>query len=602
MASAIGLPAGFVLNEPATPQAAPQQLPQGFVVDPAPTKGSLTPEQFSSRFGDIPDIEGLIAPQQPKPSPTIGEQIVGAGEAALTVGTGITGGTLGALGGTLKGVIDEIRSGEFGTNEAANRIADKAADLMQELTFAPRTEAGQQITKAIGEAGEALAPLSGLGAQALQVGQAAKAAAPGIRAQAAPAIAAAQKQAATGVRKVKEAGVETPEQAVRRTAFEAEGIEPTRAQVTRDAGEFQAQQEAAKGSNAVRARLEQQEARLQGAFEQKAVDTQGRSVTSTSTPIDEVLNRSITLDKEIGNLYKQAREAAPEGKEIKFERLAKSLSNLEGEETISGGLISSVKSNLLNRGIINKDGKVVGKVSVETGEQVRQDINALHNSVTDRGRQLSRQLKDSLDDDVLLHAGTDLFNSARSAKRNFEQGLNRAKISKFDNRKSNLVRDMLDNKVDPDSFVNDAIFAKKWRKEDVSQLKSYLNQTDSGKQAWNDLRAQTMAEIKERAFKGAVREDGVTKSLSRDGLQKALASLKGKTEVLFTPEEQAFLKRMQGIAELREPAPGTFSGKGPSAQAIREVKNRLPIIGSMLDGLSEFRQNKLLLRLPKKRN
>jgi hypothetical protein len=203
MASAIGLPEGFVLNEPATPQAAPQQLPQGFVVDPAPTKGSLTPEQFSARFGDIPDIKGLIAPQQPKPSPTIGEQIVGAGEAALTVGTGITGGTLGALGGTLKGVVDEIRAGKFGTDAAVHRIADKASDLMQELTFAPRTEAGQQITKAIGEAGEALAPLSGLGGQVAQLGQATKAAAPGIRAQAtlagkAPAVEAG-KELATAV-------------------------------------------------------------------------------------------------------------------------------------------------------------------------------------------------------------------------------------------------------------------------------------------------------------------------------------------------------------------------------------------------------------------
>lgn len=401
-------------------------------------------------------------------------------------------------------------------------------------------------------------------------------------------------------RKIRSFGTETGEQAARRTALEAEGLTPTRAQVTRDAGEFQAQQEAAKGSNPVRSRLEQQEARLQGAFEQKAIDTKGNVITSTSTPIDEVLDRSIALDKEIGRLYQQAREAAPTGKDIRLSKLAQSLNNLSGEENISGGLISSVRSNLLNRGIIDKKGKVIGRVSVDTGEQIRQDINALFDSVSDRGRQLSRQLKDSLDDDVLIQSGTDLFDSARSAKRNFEQGLNRAQISKFDKRKSNLVRDMLDNKVNPDTFVNDAVFAKKWRKEDINQLKNYLNQTDTGKQAWNDLRAQAMNEIKDRAFKGAIREDGVTQSLSRDGLQKALTSLKGKSEVLFTAEEQDFLKRMQNVARLREPSPGTFTGKGPSAQAIREVKNRLPIVGGLLDSLSEFRQNKLLLKLPKK--
>lgn len=571
-------------------------------------QGSLTSGQFESEFGDVPDILGLVEPQQPKEPSTLGENIIGAGEAALTVGTGITGGTIGVLAGTLKGVIDEVSSGEFGSSEAAKRIGDKAAELMRELTFAPRTEAGQDIAKSIGEFGEGLAPLAGLGGQVAQLGKAAsvatKGVAPVIRGQvaaASKAIAPLESKISSGIKKARNIGAETPEQTARRTAFEAEGLAPTRAQVTRDAGEFQAQQEAAKGSNAIRARIEQQEARLQGAFEKKAVDTKGDVVTSTSTPIDEVLNRSIALDKEIGNLYKQAREAAPGGKDIRLSKLASSLNNLSGEENISGGLISSIKSNLRNRGVINKEGKVVGRISVETGEQIRQDINALHNSVTDRGRQLSRQLKDSLDDDVLLQSGEDLFNSARSAKRNFEKGLNRAQISKFDKRKSNLVRDMLDNKVNPDTFVKDAIFAKKWRGEDISQLKKYLNQTESGKQAWNDLRAQAMDEIKERSFKGAVREDGVTKSLSRDGLQKALASLKGKTEIIFTPEEQAFLKRMQNIAELREPSPGTFSGKGPSAQAIREVKNRLPIVGGLLDSLSEFKQNKLLLTLPKKR-
>jgi hypothetical protein len=401
-------------------------------------------------------------------------------------------------------------------------------------------------------------------------------------------------------RKINNTGTQTVTQSANRSALEAEGLNPLRAQVTRDAGEFQAQQEMAKGSGPIRARLEQQESRLQGAFEQKAIDTDGSIITSTSTPIDEVLDRSISLDKEIGRLYTQAREAAPEAKNIRLTKLAQSLNNLSGEENISGGLITSVRSNLLNRGIIDKEGKVIGRVSVETGEQVRQDINALFDSVSDRGRQLSRQLKDNLDDDVLLQSGSDLFDSARSAKREFEQGLNRAQISKFDKRKTNLVRDMLDNKVNPDTFVNDVVFAKKWRREDISQLKRYLTQTDSGTQAWNDMRAQAMDEIKNRSFKGPAREDGVTQSLSRDGLQKALTTLKGKSEVLFTAEENDFLKRMQNVARIREPAPGTFTGKGPSAVAMREVKNRLPLIGEILESLSDFKQTRLLLRLPKK--
>lgn len=146
-------------------------------------KGSITQEQFQSEFGDVPDVLGLVEPQQPAEGSTFGENVVGAGEAALTVATGITGGTIGALAGTLQGVIDEVSSGEFGTSAAANRIGDKAAELMQELTFVPRTEAGQDIAKSIGEVGEGLAPLAGLGGQVAQLGRASK-----------PAISAAKTQ------------------------------------------------------------------------------------------------------------------------------------------------------------------------------------------------------------------------------------------------------------------------------------------------------------------------------------------------------------------------------------------------------------------------
>lgn len=401
-------------------------------------------------------------------------------------------------------------------------------------------------------------------------------------------------------RRFTSAGAETAEQAARRTALEAEGLTPTRAQVTRDTGEFQTQQELAKQPGAVRARLDQQEARLQGAFEQRAIDTQGNVVTSTSTPIDEVLERSISLDEEIGQLYQQARQAAPEAQNIRLQRLAGKLKSLAGEENISGGLISSVRNNLKNRGIIDDAGRVSGRISVDVAEQVRQDINSLFDSVTDRGKQLSRVLKDSLDDDVLKQSGEDLFEVARSAKSEFESGLNRAQISKFDKRKQNLVRDMLDNKINPDTFINDVMFAKKWRKEDINQLRVYLNQTESGKQAWNDIRAQTFDQIKERSFKGPVRQDGTTQSLSRDALNKTLVNLKSKLDVLFTTEERDFLKRMQQVARLREPPPATFTGKGPSAQAVRDLKARMPFVGDIFDSLSNFRQNKLLLRLPKK--
>lgn len=160
--------------------------------DQQPIPESMTNEEFTARSGDIPDIYGEIAPQAPRPEPSMGEKALGLAEAGLTTATGAVGGTLGMLGGTLQGIISELRSGEFGSNEAANRIADRAEAAMQEFTYTPRTETGQEYVQNIGEAGAALAPLAGMGGQMAQMGQMAKVAAPQVRAAAGQAIPAAQ--------------------------------------------------------------------------------------------------------------------------------------------------------------------------------------------------------------------------------------------------------------------------------------------------------------------------------------------------------------------------------------------------------------------------
>lgn len=143
-------------------------------VETTPELGTLTPEQYAERFGDAPDIEGYMAPDKPKPEPSIGEKAIGAGESALTTFTGATGGTLGMLGGTLRGLAEEIRSGEFGTQDAADRIENFAAKMASEFTYSPRTKAGQEYVETIGEVGQAAAPLAGLGGELAMIGQAAR--------------------------------------------------------------------------------------------------------------------------------------------------------------------------------------------------------------------------------------------------------------------------------------------------------------------------------------------------------------------------------------------------------------------------------------------
>ncbi len=147
-----------------------------------PAPETMTEEAYAAMNGDAPDVfNQAIAEEVAAEEPaTLGESALGAGEAALTLGTGIVGGTLGQLGGAMQGIITELRSGEFGSNAAANRIADRAEKAMADLTYTPRGQEGQEYVKAIGEVGEAMAPMAGLGGAAMQAGQMAKLAKPQI--------------------------------------------------------------------------------------------------------------------------------------------------------------------------------------------------------------------------------------------------------------------------------------------------------------------------------------------------------------------------------------------------------------------------------------
>ncbi len=127
---------------------------------------------------------------------SVADNIVGAGEAALTIGTGATSGTAGMIFGTLKGLAEQVASGNFGTAEAARLIEDEAMKFSQEATYSPRTEAGQDIIKDIGDVA---APLAAIPPIAPEIAVLTQAARPGIAA--ATTAAAKSLKPATGTAK-----------------------------------------------------------------------------------------------------------------------------------------------------------------------------------------------------------------------------------------------------------------------------------------------------------------------------------------------------------------------------------------------------------------
>jgi len=102
---------------------------------------------------------GPAFPERPtQPQATLGENIIGAGEAALTLATGATSGALGFLGGTLEGAAKEL-TGQIPRGEGLKLAQQRASSL----TFEPKTEVGQEIVSGVGEALGQLPPVLGVG-------------------------------------------------------------------------------------------------------------------------------------------------------------------------------------------------------------------------------------------------------------------------------------------------------------------------------------------------------------------------------------------------------------------------------------------------------
>lgn len=408
-----------------------------------------------------------------------------------------------------------------------------------------------------------------------------------------------------------------PAQAARKAFLESQGLvaegAPTTAQVTRGATEFQAQQEAAKTSGRVRARLESQQGILTNRFDEAVAGTSGQPVSSGSPVFDHIRNKATTLDNNISDLYGIARDRAQGGSVIDLTETIDTLESMRPSDKVMGSPISALEGEARRLGIVEVDDEGVRTIvptTVENAELLRKFSNQLFNSVTDFGRVGLRRFRNAIDDDVTKSAGEDVFKQGRAAKANFEKDLSRAKIDKFDRRDKSIVRDILDNKLDPDTLSEDIITKKSVRSEDLKNLKTYLTTGPNaveGKKAFNDLRAETLDYIKNNSFIGP--EDALgNKNLSKTALNRSMKRIgMDKMKVLFNQEERKFLSDMQKVAGLLEPVRGTFAGKGPSAQGveagIKSLQRRIdkiPILNVFvdleLDGTSGVLKGKPIVR------
>lgn len=119
-------------------QAKPSQPPSGSGI-PRTAQEQARYDQWSAE----------MRAQGPDKPATFADKALGAGEAALSTLTGLTGGTVGMLAGGAAGIVGNLTNGRYGIRGGFEKGAQQGAES---LTYAPRTEMGREYAGAIGEA------------------------------------------------------------------------------------------------------------------------------------------------------------------------------------------------------------------------------------------------------------------------------------------------------------------------------------------------------------------------------------------------------------------------------------------------------------------
>ncbi len=401
---------------------------------------------------------------------------------------------------------------------------------------------------------------------------------------------------------VKESGLD-PAEVARKAFLESQGVRPTKAQITRDVDDFVDQQELAKKSGALRSALDQQQAVAAEAFDTGMFKAVGENVSASSSISEALVGKAEKLNNEIKQLYTQARESG--SGVVKPVRLVEKLKRNISSDKLSGGALSAIKGDLINKNVIDKNFNIVGTLSPGDAEELRVFMNSTFDPMQGFRNSKVSELKESLDLDVVSDAGEDAFKKAREAYKGFKRGLQRKTVSDFDKSKKNLVLDVLENRIDPDDMIPKVITSSKFNAADVKQLKNYLKDAPGGAEAFNDLRSDTLLHLRDKAFSGPIDKDGF-QALNHNALQKEINKIKKpKLDALFTKEEQKFLTDIVKVGKLIQPVRGTALGKGPSAAAIEsginKLINRIPLVGDAIDAVKITRgANKQILAKPSK--
>lgn len=532
--------------------------------------------------------------QQNAPAPRepgIGQQLIGAGETALTLGTAATGGTLGTLAGTLQGLSQQILSGNFGTPQAMRAVEQAAAKGAQALTYQPRTQAGQEQVQAVGQVlSNVLPPVLPAIAAPGAVMQAARTAAPTVGAARQIGTAAGQRAAtATGqaiARPVQAAttavretlGMETPAVATtapaagarvsvgaaatpaelqRVTTAEQLGfVGPaglTTGQRTRNFADLQFEKETAKLGDVgapLRERVSNQTANLIQQFDAMVDRTEpmlveprdiGQAVSQA------IVNKAEVARRKVSAAYTKAREDGSMLEPVTLDNLATTAADVQRFEGVAPN-VAPIRKEALRLGILaeDADGNLIAQAkTIDDTELLRQFVNEATDWTDKRQSLMARKINSAIDAGTEGKGG-ETYKAARKLRQDF--------ANEFEN--VGLTAQLLSTKKNTSeraiAFENvfDKIILNAPLEEMNKVRKTLISAGPDGKQAWNELKSNTSRYIINKALSTAQRDERGQPLISPDKLNSVIRSMDraGKLEGLYGKKQAQQIRDLGEIA------------------------------------------------------
>lgn len=571
----------------------------------------------------IPGQEAAMAERAkaaatPKAKPSLAEQAVGTGEAALSA---ITGGTIGMLGGAVGAAAGAINNAR-GLPDSADAGFARGS---QEYTYAPRTEEGQRQAQAVGDfANDVVLPaamaIPGLGPAVGALGatlrgvagpagavltKAATAAPAALRelpSKIANAIPGAAERPTSGT--MGSAGAAGTDMAAQRVAAAEQlpvPIKLTKGQASRDFEQMRFEKEVAKDpvrGDPLRERMADQTDAMHSNFDRfvDATGAEAPDLVSGNRAVVAALTKSAARDKaEIRSAYKAAEKAGEMAAPVKLDSLVGYL-NEAAPEAATAPLLSTARQLALKLGIAEERGgqlvpansspapfstlmndrPQVG-VTLKTAETMRQAINRNTDFEPTNIRQAT--ILKGLIDQATEGQGGDIYRAARALRSRY--------ADKYENHA--VIADLIGNRkgmADPKVAI-DKVFQRsvlQGSPDDVLTLRRTLHQGgEDGRQAWREVQGATLNHIRDMATRGVTTNERGVKVISPAGLDAAVSALdkNGRLTIIFGKQGAQQLRDMSDIAKVINTAPPGAVNTSNTASVLLAALTEAGVTGSM---------------------